>query len=404
MDVLKIRLRKCKDFLWENKFNTVVAVVIFFIILFQTLFTPNAFNIDNDLSDDFKNDIVQIFTQQTCSHCHKLLKFIEENDLSKYNIKIFDLKSSRNRDLLSQNIILHKIDVKNGFGTPVIFYGNSYMVGFEDDEVGIKRFMDFLENKNAEALANDNLQKTIKIPFLKEINLADLSLPMLTIIIGLADGFNPCAMWVLVYLLSITVALKDKKKIWLLLGSFLISSGILYFLFLTAWLNVFLFVGYLRILNLIIGGFALYFGITTVHEYIKNRGEVVCKLQDNETRKKSMSKIQRLVQADISLATIFGIIFLAFVVNSVEFACSAVLPATYTYMLAKIDLSNLQYYLYIFLYTIMYMLDDMIVFSCAAFTLNNYTGVKYEKYSTIIGGVLILVIGIFIVFFPSLLK
>jgi glutaredoxin len=347
---------------------------------------------------------VQIFTQQSCVHCHKLIKFIENNDLSDYNIKFFELENSRNRDLFAKNIVLYKVDAKMGIGTPAIFYNGSYTFGFDDSPDGIGRFMNFLKNGKSGDDANDNLQKTIKIPFYGEVELVNLSLPMLTIAIGLADGFNPCAMWVLVYLLSITVALKDKKKIWLLLGSFLFSSGVLYFLFLTAWLNVFLFIGYLRILNLIIGGFALYFGVTTVYEFIKNRGETVCKLQNNETRKKSMGKIQWLVNAELSWATVLGVVFLAFVVNSIEFACSAVLPATYTYMLTKVNLSNLQYYLYILLYTIMYMLDDMIVFSCAAFTLNNYSGVRYEKYSTIIGGVLILLIGVFIVFFPGLLN
>ena len=95
---------------------------------------------------------------------------------------------------------------------------------------------------------------------------------------------------------------------------------------------------------------------------------------------------------------------MAFVVNSIEFLCSAALPATYTYILTQAKLSFLAYYSYIFFYTVLYMLDDIIVFSFAVFAINKYAGDKYEKYSTLIGGSVMILIGILIIFFPQYLK
>ena len=172
----------------------------------------------------------------------------------------------------------------------------------------------------------------------------------------------------------------------------------------TAWLNVFLYIGYIRILALAIGLFALYFGTLSVYEYIKSGGFIQCKLQNNETRKKSMNKIQALVLADLSWFSIFGIVGLAFVVNSIEFVCSAALPATFSFVLTQSNLSTFMHYFYILIYTIFFMLDDMIVFGLAVFAINKYTGTKYEKYSTLIGGIVMIIIGIFIVFFPKMLS
>ncbi|GAI51516.1 unnamed protein product, partial [marine sediment metagenome] len=78
------------------------------------------------------------------------------------------------------------------------------------------------------------------LPIIGKLRLSDYSLPSLAVILGLVDGFNPCALWVLAYLISLVITLKDKGKIWLLVGSFVFASGVLYFLFMTAWLNAFL--------------------------------------------------------------------------------------------------------------------------------------------------------------------
>jgi cytochrome c biogenesis protein CcdA len=75
------------------------------------------------------------------------------------------------------------------------------------------------------------------VPFVGGIDPFGYSLPALTVLMGLADGFNPCAMWVLVYLISLIAGTQDRRKTWWLVGSFVVASGVLYFLFMTAWLN-----------------------------------------------------------------------------------------------------------------------------------------------------------------------
>ncbi|TFG36038.1 MAG: hypothetical protein E4H46_04170, partial [Desulfobacterales bacterium] len=167
------------------------------------------------------------------------------------------------------------------------------------------------------------MDTTFHIPFFGEKDARHYSLPALAVILGLVDGFNPCAMWVLVYLISLIMSLNDRKKIWFLVGSFVAASGVLYFLFMTAWLNAFLLIGYLRPLTVLIGLFALWTGIRNIREFIVTRGAVVCKVTNGEAKKKTMNRIQQLVSSPLTIASIFGIIVLAFAVNSIEFLCSA---------------------------------------------------------------------------------
>lgn len=244
----------------------------------------------------------------------------------------------------------------------------------------------------------------IDVPLIGQLRIADYSLPLLSIVLGLVDGFNPCAMWVLAYLISILFVLQDRRKAWLLVGSFVLASGVLYYLFMTAWLNAFLLIGYSRPVTVIVGAIALGAGIFNVHDYIKSGGQIVCEVVDADSRKGTMSRIQTLVSSPLNAAAVFGIIVLAFLVNSIEFVCSAALPAIFTQVLALANLSTLSYYLYILLYVAFFMLDDLIIFGAAAFAVNTSLGERYARFSKPIGGAILLILGVLLLFAPQLLR
>ncbi|MCJ7669376.1 MAG: hypothetical protein MUO61_02520 [Dehalococcoidia bacterium] len=235
---------------------------------------------------------------------------------------------------------------------------------------------------------------TIVLPLIGEIVLSDYSLPALAIILGLVDGFNPCAMWVLVYLISIVATLRDRKRIWLICGSFVLASGILYFLFMTAWLNAFLLIGYVKAVTIVIGLVALGGGTLQLRGVIKTKGAVVCEVTGEESRTKTMTKIQKIVSSPITLGILGGIIALAFAVNSVEFLCSAAIPAVFTKVLSLSNLSTFQYYAYILLYDVFFMLDDLIIFGTAAFALTSSLGDRYAKYSRPVGATILIILGV----------
>ncbi|NTV23751.1 MAG: hypothetical protein HGA85_05250 [Nanoarchaeota archaeon] len=188
------------------------------------------------------------------------------------------------------------------------------------------------------------------------------------------------------------------------MGSFVLASGILYFLFMTAWLNIFLLIGYIRILTIIIGLVALGGGILSLKEYVTTKGELVCKVGDHKSHKKTMNKIKDIASKPITFGIIISIIGLAFVVNSVEFACSAAIPAVFTQVLAISNISVFQHYLYIALYTLFFMLDDLIIFGMAAFAISGGIGEKYAKYCKLIGGVIMAALGLIMLFAPQLLR
>lgn len=380
------------------KYLSLFIAFLLFIIISAKEGLFHQVKIDKNLENINKDNLL-VFVQDGCPHCAHAEDFLNNANIESVNVVYHNLKNKNSLALLFQNITRLNIP-KDQLGTPIFIFNDKYIIGFGEEKKA--QILDLIFNEDFKIKEKHN--EEIDLGIFGKYNVLNTSIPVLAILMGLADGFNPCAMWVLVYLISICATLKDRKKIIFLVGSFVLSSGILYYLFMTAWLNVFLYIGYIRILALAIGLFALYFGTLSVYEYIKSGGFIQCKLQNNETRKKSMNKIQALVLADLSWFSIFGIVGLAFVVNSIEFVCSAALPATFSFVLTQSHLSTFMHYFYILIYTIFFMLDDMIVFGLAVFAINKYTGTKYEKYSTLIGGIVMIIIGIFIVFFPKMLS
>jgi len=199
------------------------------------------------------------------------------------------------------------------------------------------------------------------------------------------------------------MTLKDKRKIWLLVGSFVFASGVLYFLFMTAWLNAFLLIGYFRPVTIVIGLAALGAGTLNIREFIRTKGAIVCEVGDEESKKKTMRRMEKVVFSPLTLATIAGIIALAFVVNLIEFVCSAAIPAIFTHVLSLSNLATFQYYAYILLYDFFFMLDDLIIFGSAALAMTSTLGDRYAKYSRPLGGTILFILGVLLLFAPRLL-
>jgi thiol-disulfide isomerase/thioredoxin len=353
---------------------------------------------------------VHFFYHSGCPHCRDQEPF-NEDMARKYTNVYFVYHDGA--DPSQYSILLQLIEgtgvTEQQLDFPATIVGKRVFVGWESRDVNGPP----IEEAIIAALAGDlggpdeveeEVPTEVTLPLFGTIQLSDYSLPALAIVLGLVDGFNPCAMWVLAYLISLLFTLKDRRKGWLLVGSFVLASGILYYLFMTAWLNAFLLLGYSRPVTVIIGAVALGAGIFNLRDYIKSGGQVACEVIDADSKKSTMARIQSVVSSPLNVAAVFAIIALAFVVNSIEFVCSSALPAIFTQVLSLANLPTVQYYLYILLYDVFFMLDDTIIFGAAAFAMNTSLGDRYARFCKPVGGVILAVLGVLLLAAPQLLR
>lgn len=380
-----------------------ISLTLLLLLLAGTL----AFAAEKTITTGTDENInITIFYGRECPYCHKTIKLLEELAEENPAIQIEKIEiyhSMENYALFRETVKRYGYD-PNLTGVPFTIIEGQTIEGYYPGKIkqAIETCNIHIDEKEF-CLVDANTPTIISHFLFGTIDLKGLSLPMLTVVLGIADGFNPCAMWVLVYLIAILVETEDKKKIWLIVGTFVLASAVLYFIFLTAWLNLFLFIGFLSPIQIIVGLIAIGTGIWHLKTHLRKK-EAVCKVTDEKGKKKIMEKINKLAKKSIVPATILGIILLAFTVNLIEFVCSAGIPAVFTKILTMSSLSTIEYYGYILLYDFFFMLDDILIFGGAALTLQyvDITG-KYVRYAGIIGGILLLFLGILLIFFPQAL-
>lgn len=363
---------------------------------------------------------IYLFWGKGCPHCYVEKQFLEnlQKKDNQVNIVCLELTESKeNRELFNKVGKLLRVEVA---GVPFTMVGNLYIVGWHDDQTTGLALEKVIQKVRQESLPDivaplipaqttcppegkRSIPEKLTLPLIGEIEIKHLSLGLLTVIFGALDGFNPCAMWVLVFLISLLLGMEDRKKMWVLGGLFIISSGFVYFLFMTAWLNLFMFIGLIVWVRIIIGLVALGAGIYNLKEYVTNRLGT-CKLTVGERRQRTIEKIKATVQNQSFWLAVGGIVLLAFALNLVELLCSLGLPVIYTEILTLNPLPFWQYYFYLLLYIFIFMLDDILVFVIAMITLQLVGGTtKYKQWSDLIGGIVMLIIGILLIFKPEIL-
>ncbi|MDD2813979.1 MAG: hypothetical protein PHF53_11280, partial [Bacteroidales bacterium] len=171
--------------------------------------------------------------------------------------------------------------------------------------------------------------KIMKLPFLGETDIHKLSLPILAVFMGILDGFNPCALWVLLFLISLLLGMENKKRMWVLGVTFIVASASVYFIFMAAWLNLVLFLGLIIWVRLFIAMLALFGGSYSISKFFKNKAGT-CEVTGGERKQKVFEKLKNIVKKNNLWVALGGIILLAFAVNLVELICSAGLPAVFT--------------------------------------------------------------------------
>ncbi len=398
--------------IWNDRFKRYVSIALA-IVAAVVMFTgsPVAEPPPPPVPDGDELLEVHFFYHPGCPACRAQESFNEEMAL-KYEDVYFIYHDGS--DPGKYSLLVDKIEDTNlteaDLDFPVTIVGNRGFVGWTTRDASGERIeraiIDCLEGNCVEpgVIEEEEAPSEVTVPVFGTIRFADYSLAGLAVILGLVDGFNPCAMWVLVYLISILLVLNDRRKAWIIVGAFVFASFILNYLFMTAWLNAFLLIGYARPVTIIIGAVALGAGIFNIYDYIKPRGQIVCEVVDPEERKSTMSRIESIAASPITAGMLISVIALAFIVNSFEFVCSAALPAIFTRVLTLAGLTTMQYYLYIFLYVFFLMLDHLIIFSAAVLALNTSVADRYMKYCRPIGGTILLILGVMLLFAPHVLQ
>ena len=425
---------------WRKDFNIGIEKSRFFALMIMLfgIFWINQISY-SDGNSQSKKVKIEYFGRKDCKNCANLEKFLKELSTKRDDFEYVEHKIDESKE---EKVFFDETTSKLKLvkGTPIIYIDGHIIQGFNTADTTGKEIENLINSRktkdkiltlkeyvesgqtgnvssNGAVCTGDTVcevpgltkgaenQVLVNIPIInKTVDLTNYSLLTMSIILGTIDGFNPCAMWVLVLFLTALIAVGNKVKMFRVAGLFILAEAVMYFFILNAWIYAWDFVGLDKWVTPLVGIVGIIGGIFFIRNYLKKGDTLECEVTDFEQRAKISKKIKDIANKLFTLLTALAIIGLALSVNVIEFACSVGIPQTYTKILQINEVPFWTRQFYTFIYIIGYMIDDIIVFGFALMSVNKLQlTTKYSKWVNLFGGILMIILGLIMLIKPSLL-
>jgi len=349
---------------------------------------------------------IEVFMREGCPACSAAKRFLDDSQRERPELRVIYHDVERDPEALARLQALADQREVQALGLPAFYLRGELLIGYVSADTTGDRLRALLDRQalrpgDAEASGPISVLDTVDVPLLGRLRLGELGLPAITLILGLLDGLNPCAMWVLLFLLSLLVNLHDRRAMLLIGGTFVAVSGLVYFAFMAAWLNFFLLIGLSRLVQVTLGGIAAVVGVINVKDFLAFRHGP--SLTIPEAAKSGLyARVRRILRAENLPGAFVGVVGLAVLVNTIELLCTAGLPAIYTHILTLQQLPWWAYYGYLGLYNVAYMLDDSLMLGLAVITLSRRKLQEAEgRWLKLVSGVVMLGLGVVLIAHPE---
>ena len=343
-----------------------MRLVTGFLVLLALWWLPVSAQTPGTPADTSTPDELHVFVREGCPHCASAKEFLAAlgpEDLRSVRVVLRDV--SQDEQARSDLERLSKAVGAWPPGVPTFLFKGTVLVGFDDSEHTGRALLELIQQDGARPAVRDQVETQLFGP----LNVNRLGMPLFTLALGLLDGFNPCATWVLLFLLSLLVRLRDRRRMAVVAGTFVLTSGAVYYAFMAAWLNFFVVLGLSSTLRVVLGTVALLIGLLNVKDFFAfGRGP---SFSIPDSAKPGLYERMRRVMAAPTLGlSLVSVITLAVLVNFVELLCTAGFPAIYTAVLTQHEPTAAGRYAYLGLYIVGYMADDALMVGLAVSALS----------------------------------
>ena len=365
---------------------------------------------------------LEVFVREGCPHCTRAKEFLARLAQEQPGLKIAVHDIDKAPDALNRLARIAKAQGATAVRVPAFIINGQMVVGFsEEASTGQLIRNSLARSRNLSAAESPGSCKAEDVLPCGEnqpiaaakpeaftidlighsVSLGQLGLPLFTLAMGLLDGFNPCSMWVLILMISLLAPMKNRQRMLAIAGTFVAVQGIVYFVFLAAWLNLFLLIGLSRASEILIAALAILAGAINLKDFWAF-GRGVSLSIPASTKPGIYARMRRILHAENMAGAIIGVLMLAVLVQIVEFMCTSGFPALFTRILTLRQLDSLSYYGYLLLYDAAYMLDDVIVLAIGIITLSQHRLQEKEgRWLKLISGAVMVVLGIYLLLPPG---
>ena len=379
--------------------------------------------------------IIHFFRGEGCPHCEEEKRFLDALKRSSPQLEIREYEVWYNRENAGMmTAMLRKYGMKPT-GVPVTIIGDRTFSGFTDQaKAEIAQAIRECETvpcgeppgphvptektghveaptpprpftSASTAVAGGGKAGTsVTIPIVGALDPQNSSLPLLTLVIAGMDSFNPCAFFVLLTLLGLLAHAESRGRMLLIGSIFVFFSGFIYFLFMAAWLNLFMVMGHVATITTIAGTVSVLIAAINIKDFFLFRRGVSLTIPDS-AKPKLFDRMRRLLRSTSLVSIVIAATALAVLANLYELLCTAGFPMIFTRILTLNNLPPATYYLYLVLYNIIYVIPLFIIVLGFTATLGKRQLSEWQgRVLKLVSGLMMLGLGATLLVNPALLN
>lgn len=419
-----MKMGKSKKFALNKVLATVLLIVSLFLLVGNIAnadanFTPIGNSIiennveaeEFELNDDFEYEehlTIYFFWGKGCPYCEQQKIFLDKikNEYPEIEIKDYEVWYNRdNQELMDE--IAKEFNVRVT-GVPITFIGDEYWIGFSD-AIG-NEMIEAIESCIRECVVDEEelaqKEKTIiNLPLFGEVDFSTTPLIFPTALIAFVDGFNPCSLWVLTFLLGIVIYSGSKKKILAVGLTYLLITAGVYGIFIAGLLNIFMYVGFLDWIRYTVVTIALIFALVNIKDFFWYKKGISFTISD-KYKPKLFKKIRGIMHPNNSIPAMIGATALmALGITLVELPCTAGFPVIWSNLVAAQNLNTSSYIMLLLVYLLIYLSVELVIFFGAVFAMKQSKfEQKHGRLLKLIGGMIMLALAIMLAVDPKAME
>ena len=362
-----------------------------------------------------------LFHGETCPHCHDEIAFLNEIIptypegqivLNKYEV----WNNEENADFMDKFAAAFGFEAS---GVPLLFIGEKYFVGFSEsigesireqiDEQIIAKdrpdTIDYVEGVKKTSGGGLVVSEEITLPIIGKFDLSGKSSLAVTTAVGLADGVNPCSLWVLTMLLTIVIHTDSRKKSFIVGFVYIFVTAAIYALFILGVFSLLDYVKFIPQIQMAAAAITLVISIINIKDYFFYKQGVSLTIDDSK-KPGLYAKMRNIVKNSDSLPAMIGAtVALSAMVSLIEFSCTAAFPVIWSNILTAQGVTGAAFYGYLLLYMFLYQLDEIIIFIAAVITMKSKrVEEKHGRFLKLFSGCMMLVLSVVMLMRPELMN
>jgi hypothetical protein len=349
------------------------------------------------------------FWTSTCPHCQAARPFVEALPARHPWVVLHSRNLTTDPHAADAYVSMAESLGHEATSVPAFLFCGQIEVGFDRPETSGRALEESLQlcRESAGKAGGEPAAETrpaLDLPVFGPMAPDQLSLPVFTLVIAGLDAFNPCAFFVLLFLLSLLIHAGSRARMLFIGSVFLFFSGLIYFLFMAAWLNVFRWLGEITLVTTAAGGLAIVIALINIKDYFWFRKGISLSIPD-AAKPGLYQRVRGLLRADSLPALTLGTIALAIAANAYELLCTAGFPMIYTRLLTLSDLAPWQHYAYLAFYNVVYVIPLMVITVIFTYTLGSRKLSETEgRLLKLVSGTMMLGLGILLIGSPAALN